>query len=442
VTHKVVIVGGGFGGLYAARALRRAPVDVTLVDRRNFHLFQPLAYQVATGALSPAEVAAPLRSIFKRQANVRVLLAEVGDFDLEQRTVVLRHLPSGREDATLAYDTLIVAGGSRYSYFGHEDWRDHAPELKSLEGALDIRSRVLRAFEAAELERDPVARRRWTTFVIVGAGPTGVEMAGQIAELARDTLRREFRALDTRGARVLLVEAGDRVLGEFPETLSRDAARALEKLGVTLLVGHSVVDVGAGAVAIRGAGGEVGRVGTGTVVWAAGVTASSLAGALARRAGADVDRSGRVAVGPDLTLAGHPEVFALGDMVRMASPLPGLAPVAMQQGRYVARVIRGRLRGRASRPFRYRDKGNLATIGRSKAVADVGPLRVAGFPAWGLWLTVHLFYLVGFQNRLLVLVRWTISFATRGRGARLIADVPAALPARAAAARSGGRHAA
>jgi NADH dehydrogenase len=418
--HRVVVVGGGFGGLYATRALRGAPVEVTLVDRRNFHLFQPLAYQVATGALSPAEIAAPLRAMLKRQSNVRVLLAEVTDFDLERRAVVLGDLPNGHEHATLEYDTLIVAGGSHYSYFGHDEWQRHAPELKSLEGALDIRSRILGAFEAAELEADPVRRRSWTTFVVVGGGPTGVEMAGQIAELARDTMRGDFHALDTRSARVLLVEAHDRVLSEFPESLSRRASRALQKLGVTVLAGHAVVDVGSGAVAIRAPDGDVARVGARTVIWAAGVTASSLAATLARGAGAEVDRAGRVTVGPELTLPGHPEVFALGDMARTATPLPGLAPVAMQQGRYAARVVRARLNGRPTRPFRYRDKGNLATIGRSKAVAEIGRLRVAGFPAWALWLIVHLFYLIGFQNRVLVLLRWTVSFATHGRGARLI----------------------
>jgi NADH dehydrogenase len=426
--HRVVVVGGGFGGLYAARALRGAPVDVTLVDRRNFHLFQPLAYQVATGALAPAEIAAPLRAVFKRQANARVVLGEVTDVDLERREIVLRRLPNGREGARLGYDTLVVAGGSRYAYFGHDDWRPYAPELKSLEGALDIRSRILGAFEAAEVEEDEDLRRSWLTFVVVGAGPTGVEMAGQIAELGRDTLRGDFRSVDTGTLRVLLVEAVDRVLPGFPESLSRKAARALERLGVTPLVGHTVVDVAPDSVAIRAADGEVTRVDARTTIWAAGVTASSLAATLARRAGAEVDRAGRVTVGPDLTLPGHPEVFALGDMVRIQGEdgsvaiLPGLAPVAMQEGRYAADTVARRLAGRPTPPFRYRDKGNLATIGRSKAVAEVKGLRVAGFSAWVLWLVVHLFYLIGFQNRLVVLLRWTASFLTHGRGARLIGE--------------------
>jgi len=425
VRHRVVVVGGGFGGLQAVRKLRRAPVDVTLVDRQNYTLFQPLVYQVATGALSPAEIAAPLRSILRRQPNARVVLGTVTGFDLGRREVVLEDLASGGS-GTLEYDTLVVAGGSRYSYFGHDDWQKHAPELKSLAGALDIRSRILGAFEAAEVETVPHRRTGWLTFVVVGGGPTGVEMAGQIAELAQQALRRDFRTIDTRSSRVLLVEALDRVLTAFPESLSRKAARALEKLGVTPLVGHTVVDVADGLVAIRGPTGEVETIETQTVIWAAGVTASPLAAELARDTGVEVDRAGRVPVGPDLTLAGHPDVFALGDMVKVQPPagatvpLPGVAPVAMQQGRYVARVIRDRLRGREHRPFHYVDKGNLATIGRSKAVADVKGIRLSGLPAWTIWLVVHLAYLVGFENRFLVLVRWTISFVTRGRGARLI----------------------
>jgi NADH dehydrogenase len=427
--RRVVVVGGGFGGIQAVRGLRRAPVSVTLVDRQNFHLFQPLAYQVATGSLSPAEIASPLRAVFKRQENVRVLLAEVTGFDLDRREVTLDHLANGRRRTTLGYDTLVVAGGSHYSYFGRDDWRPHAPELKSLEGALEIRSRILRAFEAAELETDEARRRSWLTFVVVGAGPTGVEMAGQIAELARDTLRRDFRSVDTRAARVLLVEALDRVLTSFPESLSRKTEHALRQLGVTTLLGHTVVDIAHDSVAIRGPDGEGERIDAHTVVWAAGVTASELAALLAREAGLEVDRAGRVTVGPDLTLPGHPEVLALGDMVRVQArdgtfaTLPAIAPVAMQQGRYAARAIAKRAEGETPGPFRYVDKGNLATIGRSKAVADVKGVHLAGFPAWVVWLFVHLFYLIGFQNRLLVFLRWTISFLTHGRGARLIVEL-------------------
>ena len=426
--HRVVVVGGGFAGVQVVRGLRRAPVDITLVDRQNYTLFQPLVYQVATGALSPAEIAMPLRTIFRRQQNARVLLGEVTGFDLGRRRVVVDALPNGDAEEPLEYDTLVVAGGSRYSYFGYDGWREHAPELKSLPGALEIRSRVLAAFEAAEVEPDPERRRPWLTFVVVGGGPTGVEMAGQIAELAHDTLRRDFRRAQTETARVLLVEAGARLLPAFPASLSRKATRALEGLGVTPLVDHSVVDVAADRVAIRTPDGAVEHVDARVAIWAAGVAASELAAKLAEQAGLDLDRAGRVPVTPTLTLPGHPEVLALGDMVEVRSTdgslavLPGVAPVAMQQGRYAARAIRTRLDGRLPRPFRYRDKGNLATIGRSQAVADVKGMRVSGFAAWALWLLVHLFYLIGFQNRLLVLVRWTISFLTRGRGARLIVD--------------------
>ncbi len=416
MAHHVVVIGGGFGGLQAVEKLKGAPVEITLVDRRNFHLFQPLTYQVATGALSPGEIAYPLRAIFKRNANVRVLVAEVVDFDLDAREVRLLPVGDAPAPSALAYDTLIVAGGSQYSYFGHDEWRSHAAEVKSLESALVVRSRLLSAFEAAEWETDARARDAWLTFVVVGAGPTGVEMAGQIGELARDTLRRDFRNIDPRTARILLVEAVDRVLPGFPAKLSAKAARSLEKLGVTVLTGRSVVGMDDAGVTVDGE-----RIETRTVIWAAGVTASSLATKLGELTGAERDRAGRVAVAPDLTLPGHPEVFALGDMVRVdGTVLPGVAPVAMQQGRYAATVVRARLESREIGPFRYRDKGNLATIGRAAAVADIRGLKLSGLVAWLTWLFVHLFYLVGFQNRLVVVIRWTFSFFTHGRGARLI----------------------
>jgi NADH dehydrogenase len=424
--HRVVVVGGGFGGLQAVLKLRKARVDVTLVDRRNFHLFQPLTYQVATGALSPGEIAYPLRAIFKRDRNVRVLMAEVDGFDLAAREVRLSPVEDLPTPETIAYDTLIVSGGSRYSYFGHDDWTEHAAEVKSLESALVVRNRLLLAFEAAEEEPDPRHRESWLTFVIVGAGPTGVEIAGQIGELARDTLRRDFRRIDPRTARILLVEAGDRVLATFPPSLSAKAVRSLERLGVTVLTERTVIDVDDSGVTIRDQGGSEEPVSSRTVVWAAGVTASSLTAKLAELSGAERDRAGRLTVEPDLTLPGHPEVFALGDMVRVRNAdgesvvLPGVAPVAMQQGRYAAKVVHDRLRSRETPPFRYRDKGNLATIGRAAAVADIKGLRLSGFLAWMVWLLVHLWYLVGFQNRVLVFIRWTISFATHGRGARLI----------------------
>jgi NADH:ubiquinone reductase (H+-translocating) len=427
--HRVVVIGGGFGGLQAVHHLRRADVEVTLIDRRNFHLFQPLSYQVATGALSATEICFPLRWIFRRHRNVRVLLAEVTDFDLEGRTVRVAPLVGDDGPLSIPYDTLIVAGGSHYAYFGHDEWKEVAREVKSLESALAVRAQILSAFEAAELETDEERRRAWLTFVVVGGGPTGVEMAGQIGELARDTLRREFRSVDPGAAKVLLVETVDRLLTTFPPKLSANAARSLEHLGVTPLLGHTVVDIDDQGVRIEDSEHRQEHIPSRTVIWAAGVTASATAGQLGEATGADVDRAGRVTVEPDLTLPGHPEVFALGDMVRVrgedgdVQPLLGVAPVAMQEGRYVAKVVRARVRGREYEPFRYRDKGNVATIGRSRAVADVKGLRVSGFPAWVLWLGIHIWYLIGFQNRIVVLIRWSFSFFTRGRGGRVIEEL-------------------
>jgi NADH dehydrogenase len=427
--HRVVVIGGGFGGLQAAGALARAPVEVTLIDRRNFHLFQPLTYQVATGALSPEEVAYPLRAIFKRRRNVRVLLGEVSGVDLEGRTVRVEPGVGESGPLTIPYDTLIAAGGSRYSYFGHDEWQAFAHEVKSLESALTVRAQILSAFEAAELETDEERRRAWLTFVVVGAGPTGVEMAGQIGELARDTLRRDFRLMNPRDGRVLLLEMADRVLTTFPPSLSEKAARSLEHLGVTPRLRHTVVDIDDHSVTVEAHGEAQERIPARTVIWAAGVTASSLARRLGEASGAEIDRAGRISVEPDLTLPNHPEVLAFGDMVRVRGEdgelqdLPGVAPVAMQQGRYAAKLVKARLRGKDHKPFRYRDKGNLATIGRARAVADLHAVRLSGFPAWVAWLVVHLWYLIGFQNRLLVLIRWSFSFFTRGRGGRVIEDV-------------------
>jgi NADH dehydrogenase len=429
----VAVVGGGFGGLQATLGLHRAPVEITLIDRRNFHLFQPLTYQVATGALSPSEVAYPLRSIFKGERNVRVLLAEVSGFDLDRRRLKLTPVAGEQTGQTLSYDTLIVAGGSSYSYFGHDDWAAFAPEVKSLESALDVRRRILTAFEAAETEADPSRRSAWLTFVVVGAGPTGVEMAGQIAEMARNTLRRDFRTVDPEAAQVLLVEAADRVLTAFPPSLSAKATESLERLGVTPLVNRQVVGIDAEAVTVEGPAGEE-RLPTRTVIWAAGVTASGLAAQLASLSGASLDRAGRVTVRPDLSLPGYSEAFALGDMVRVSGrdgrpvELPGVAPVAIQQGKYVATVVTDRLAGRSTAPFRYHDRGNLATIGRASAVADIRGIRLSGFLAWVVWLFVHLWYLVGFQNRLVVFIRWLVSFITRGRAARLITVTANARP--------------
>jgi NADH:ubiquinone reductase (H+-translocating) len=426
--HRVAVIGGGFGGLEAAKHLAAAPVEVTLIDRRNFHLFQPLTYQVATGALSPAEVCYPLRAIFKGRANVRVVMATVEAVDLGERKLRLRPGAEGGEEFEVAYDTLVVAAGSAYSYFGHEEWRGVAPEVKSLESALELRARILGAFEAAELEADAERRCALLTFVVVGGGPTGVEMAGQIAELARDTLSDEFRTIDPGAARVMLVEMADRVLTTFPPSLSRKANSQLEHLGVTPMLGHTVVGIDDESVTVEGGGEAARRIPAHNVIWAAGVTASELGGALAEQCGGDVDKAGRILVEPDLTLPGNPDVFAIGDMIRVrdrkgeAQVLPGVAPVAMQQGRYVAKAVRARLEGRSVKPFHYLDKGNLATIGRARAVADLHFLRLSGFPAWLTWLFVHLWYLIGFQNRLLVFVRWSFSFLTRGRGARVIAE--------------------
>jgi NADH dehydrogenase len=424
--NRVVVIGGGFGGIRVVEGLRNVPVEVTLIDRRNFHLFQPLTYQVATGALSPGEVAYPLRALFKSYPNVRVLLAEVSGFDLDKHEVLLTQEPDIAAPASVPYDTLVVAAGSSYSYFGHDEWESIAHEVKSLESALTVRSQILGAFERAELTADETVREEEMTFVVVGAGPTGVEIAGQIAELARDTLRRNYRTIDSRRSRVLLLEAGDRVLTTFPPSLSEKAARSLERLGVTVMLNHMVVDVQERAVTVATNGGAHERIPTATTIWAAGVTASELANQLGQAAGADVDRNGHLTVERDLTLPGHPEVMALGDMVRVRNEhgevvtLPGVAPVAIQQGQYAARLIRDRLLGDSTPPFHYFDKGNLATIGRARAVADMRGIKLSGFLAWMTWLAVHLWYLIGFQNRLLVFIRWSVSFFTRGRGARLI----------------------
>ncbi|HET6692123.1 MAG TPA: NAD(P)/FAD-dependent oxidoreductase [Miltoncostaeaceae bacterium] len=424
--HRVVIVGGGFGGLQAAVNLRRADVDLTLIDRRNFHLFQPLLYQVATGALSPGEIASPLRGVLKRQRNTTVMLADVTDIDVERHRIRCESV-AGRHPSDVTYDTLIVAAGAGHAYFGHDEWEPLAPGLKTLEDALELRRRILSAFEAAEIEPDPDLQREYLTFVVVGGGPTGVEVAGQIAEIARDTVKRDFRKIDPRTARIVLVEGADRVLLAFPERLSEKGRRQLEKLGVTVRLDRMVTDVDEAGVTLAVPGGGTERLESRTIVWAAGVAASPLGAILARATGADVDRAGRVTVEPDLTLPGHPEIMVLGDMTRVSDghggliPLPGVAPAAMQMGRYAARVVKARLKGQEQpAPFRYRDKGNLATIGRMKAVGVIKGVQLTGLFAWLGWLTIHLFYLTGLQNRVLVFIRWTISFITRGRGARLI----------------------
>jgi NADH dehydrogenase len=435
--HQVVIVGGGFGGLYAAQALGHAPVQVTLLDRRNFHLFQPLLYQVATGGLSPANIAAPLRAVLRRQKNTRVLLAEVAGFDLAGRRVLLA-------DGAVPYDSLIVAAGARHHYFGHPEWEAHAPGLKTVEDATTIRRRILSAFERAERATDPGERQALLTFVVVGGGPTGVELAGTLAEVAHHTLRNDFRSIRPRTSRVILLEAVDRVLSGYPPDLSRRAAASLARLGVTVRTGATVTDVRPDQVTVR-AGGQTEVIPTHTVLWGAGVDASPLGKALADAGGAEVDRSGRVVVEPDLTLRGHPEVFVIGDLAnyphQTGKPLPGVAPVAMQEGRYAAHLIRRRLRGQPPPgPFRYHDRGSMATIGRAAAVADLGRVHLGGFPAWLAWLFIHIIFLIEFENRVLVLFQWAWNYFTRNRSARLITGEDLRLPpprARAGEVRQG-----
>lgn len=414
--HRVVIIGGGFGGLYAAKSLRRAPVYVTLVDRRNFHLFQPLLYQVATGGLSPGEIAQPLRHVLRRSRNTSVLMGEVVDIDVPNRQAVLR-------DGTVDYDTLIVATGSSHHYFGHNEWERYAPALKTIEDATEIRSRILLAFEKAEREPDPESRQAWLTFVVVGAGPTGVELAGALGEIANDTLRDDFRHIDPSEARIILVEAGDRVLPVYPPDLSADAEKSLIHLTVRTMTHTAVTGVDESGVTVNDRG-EIKKIAARTVLWAAGVAASPLGRILAERAGAKLDRAGRVMVEPDLAVPGHPEILVIGDLANFShqtgKPLPGVAPVAIQQGGYAGRLIRRRLAGQPIQPFHYWDKGNLATIGRAAAVADFGRVHIAGPIAWLVWLFVHLMYLVGFDNRLVVFFKWAYSYLTFNRGARLI----------------------
>ena len=408
----VVIVGGGFGGLWAARGLATAPVRVTLVDRCNHHLFQPLLYQVATAGLSSPDIAAPLRHILRKQRNVTVLMDDVTRVDADGKAV---ELAAGTR---LAYDHLVLATGARHAYFGHDEWAVHAPGLKTLDDALAIRRRILQAFERAEAENDEAVRRAWLTFVVVGGGPTGVELAGTLAEIARHTLRREFRRSDPSHARVLLVEAGPRVLAALPEDLSAKAQRQLEKLGVEVQTGRAVTAIDAGSVQL----GEE-RIATRTALWAAGVAASPLG----RDLGVAVDRAGRVPVAPDLSVPGHPEIFVVGDLASVTQdgkPVPGVAPAAKQMGAYAAKAIRSRLAGEPVPPFRYADAGSLATIGRMAAVADLGRVKLSGIVAWWFWLLIHVLFLIGFRSRLIVMINWAWSYWTYQRHARIIVGQP------------------
>jgi NADH:quinone reductase (non-electrogenic) len=415
---KVVIIGGGFGGLCAARSLKSAPVDVTLIDRRNYHLFQPLLYQVATGSLSPGEIAAPLRSVLSKQKNTRVLMGEVRNIDPASKRLSLA------DGASIEYDYLIVAAGSQTSYYGNHHWQEWAPGLKSLEEATNIRHKILYAFEAAERSSNPARRRAWLTFVIVGGGPTGVELAGAIGEIARQTLKNDFRSIHPDEAQILLLDGSPRVLMPFPEELSQKAESSLAKLGVQVRTSVMVKDVDRDGVTLK-IGDRPDRLLTRTVIWAGGVTVAPLGRILANRTQAETDRGGRIKVGPDLTISGFPDIYVVGDLTlyldRDGKPLPGVAQVAMQQGTYAASAIKKRIRGEAPpQPFEYFDKGSLAVIGRAAAVANIFGRKISGLPAWLVWVFIHLMYIVQFQSRLLVFIQWAIQDLTFSRGARLI----------------------
>ncbi len=416
---RIVIIGGGFGGLATARALANDLVDVTLIDRRNYHLFQPLLYQVATGELSPANIASPLRAIVRRQRNCTILLAEVQGVDVEAREVQLA------DGERVVFDALIVAAGASHSYFGHEEWAQHAPGLKTVEDATTIRARLLAAFERAERTASAELCRELLTFVIVGAGPTGIELAGAISEVAHYALRQDFRHIDPTDATIFVVEAGPRALSAFPEDFDPVIRSALDRLEVTLLPKTRVTDITAEGVRVE-CEGESRWLGSRTVLWAAGVQASPLGRELAEACGCDVDRAGRVIVEADLTVSNHPEIFVIGDLASVTvgdHRLPGLAPVAMQQGQFVAQVLRARIQGDSPRErFEYRDRGNLAVIGRYSAVAVIGSRRWSGFLAWLVWIFIHLMEITQFRNRLLVLVQWGWTFFTRDRSARLITN--------------------
>ncbi len=414
--HQVVIIGGGFGGLYTAKALAKADVDVTLIDKRNFHLFQPLLYQVATGTLSPGDISSPLRSILSKSKNTKVLLGEVSDIDPKTQEVIM-------SDRIVKYDTLVVATGANHSYFGNDAWKEVAPGLKTVEDAIEIRRRIFSAFEAAEKETDPVKRRALLTFVIVGGGPTGVELAGAIAELAYKTLKEDFRDIDTSETKVILLQGADRVLPSLAPQLSKAAAESLEKLGASVRTKTRVINIENNVVTYK-QGDEIHKITSKTILWAAGIQASPMAKILALRTGVECDRSGRVMVEPDLSIKGYKNIFAVGDVANFShqndKPLPGVAPVAIQEGEYVAKLIRRRLRGRSVPPFKYNDYGSLAMIGQNAAVVDLGPIKLQGFFAWIFWLLIHIYFLIEFDNKLIVMIQWAWNYLTRKRGSRLI----------------------
>jgi NADH:ubiquinone reductase (H+-translocating) len=414
--HRVVIVGGGFGGLYTAKSLSRAAVDVTLIDKRNFHLFQPLLYQIATGTLSPADISSPLRSILSKSKNTKVVLGEVSNIDPEGQKVMMG-------EVAVPYDTLIVATGAKHSYFGKDDWEEFAPGLKTVEDAIEMRRRIFMAFEAAEKETDPEKRRAWLTFVVVGGGPTGVELAGAIAELAYHTMKEDFRNIDTKETQVLLLEGLDRILPPFAPDLSQEAAASLTKLGVSVQTKTLVTNIEGDIVTLK-QGDDVREIAAKTVLWAAGVKASPLGKAIAEATGAECDRAGRVMVEPDLSVKGYSNVFVIGDLANFShqngKPLPGVAPVAIQQGEYIAELIKQRIKGRTVNTFNYVDRGSLAMIGHNYAVVDLGFIKLTGFIAWLAWLFVHIYFLIEFNNKLVVMIQWAWNYFTRNRGARLI----------------------
>ncbi|WP_414584165.1 NAD(P)/FAD-dependent oxidoreductase [Scytonema sp. PCC 10023] len=414
--HHVVIIGGGFGGLYTAKTLAKANVNVTLIDKRNFHLFQPLLYQVATGTLSPADISSPLRAVFRKSKNTKVLLGEVNDIDPESKEVILR-------DRTIPYDTLVVATGANHSYYGHDNWRPLAPGLKIVEDAIEIRRRIFSAFEAAEKETDPELRRAWLTFVIVGAGPTGVELAGAISELAYKTLNEDFRNIDTTETKILLLQGGDRILPHMAPQLSEVAKQSLQKLGVDTQTNTRVTNIENDIVTFK-QGDQVQEIASKTILWAAGVKGSSLGQVLANRTGVECDRSGRVIVEPDLTIKGYKNIFVIGDLGNFShqdgKPLPGVAPVAKQEGEYVAKLIKKRLQGQTLPQFRYNDVGSLAMIGKNLAVVDLSFIKLQGFLAWIFWLVVHIYFLIEFDTKLLVVFQWAWNYLTRSRRSRLI----------------------
>lgn len=418
--HRVVIIGGGFGGLYAARRLGKKDLEVTLIDKRNFHLFQPLLYQVATGGLSPGDIASPLRAVLNRYKNIRVIKGKVNRIDPDQKIVYA-------DDEPFYYDSLIVAAGAKKTYFGNDGWQEFAPGLKSLEDALNMRQRIFERFEMAEREPDPQKRQALLTFVIIGGGPTGVELAGALAELAYSTLKQDFREMDPRSTKIMLIEGGPRILPAYPEKLSRRAIKSLRRLKVTVETSTFVREIHEQSVIVtKKENGEEKEscISSASVLWAAGIQSTGLAANLAEKTGAETDRAGRIKVQPDLTIDGYPDIFVIGDMALVedadGEPLPGVAQVAMQQGKYAARLIRKRHKGRSLKPFRYQDRGNLAVIGRNAAVADLGRLKFSGWPAWLLWVFIHIAYLIEFDNRVLVMFQWATNYFTRKRGARLI----------------------